>query len=648
MDDKTDQTRSPEPLSIEALDRMIGAEGLRAKRAARRETRKARAAAKAAEGVAPPPRVPQHVLCYAYGLLTPRPRTPEYRQGWDDDCLMELRKQQRLWNSLVSIHLAERAEYLQVLSSNPEVAALEAQMHERGAQGEALFAARAALRREARKRVPTPELDAQIASVWAEIKPLALLLKGARAKARTLLKAELDAINDRHSDRQSVLRNNSGLWWSNYNAICDSYDVAHRRAKKAGDQLRFRPFRGEGRFTCQIQQQPTTVAEIFAGKCAVVKMNAIADEVFDKRLHGRSERRFLTRSQLSITVYTEEGAFRRWLTFPCVYHRPLPPQARIKQVVVTRRKLATKYRYRAIFTCSSPAVAIPPQASGSCGIHLGFRLRKVTDAEGNWSTVLRVATVAFEDGSFEYLDLSQRWLRRMDHVEELRALRDQDVNAVIERFREFLKLETLPEELDVWGRSLVRAPNCATGRLAAFVLKWRAQYPDVEIDALPEGLARLERWRARDYDRYEEEANLRDNLRMHRRELYRVFAHNIASRRASLIGLGKLSLKDNIVPLVHADGEDNDLPKPARANRTRAALYVLKQELASQAAKHGATIREIDGAVTRTCHECHGQTSIDANDVMQTCDVCYAVFDQDVNAASNTLELANPPEVGAE
>ncbi len=646
MDDKTNQ--APEPLSIEALDRMIGAEGLRAKRAARRENRKAKAVAKAIEGVTPAPKVPQHVLCYAYGLLAPQPRTLEHRQGWDDDCLMELRKQQRLWNSLVSIHLAERAEYLQVLSSNSEVAALEAQIREREERGEALFAARATLRREARKRVPTPELDAQIASVWAEIKPLAVLLKGARAKARSLLKAELDAINDRHSDRQFVLRNNSGLWWSNYNAICDSYDVAHRRAKKTGDQLRFRPFRGEGRFTCQIQEQPTTVAEIFAGKCAVVKMDAIGDEVFDKRLHRRSERRRLTRSQLSITVYTEEGAFRRWLTFPCVYHRPLPTQARIKQVVITRRKLATKYRYRAVFTCSSAAVAIPPQASGSCGIHLGFRVRKVTDAQGRSSTVLRVATVAFEDGSFEYLDLPQRWLRCMDHVEELHALRDQDLNAVMEPFREFLKQEKLPEELDVWARSLVRAPKCAAARLAAFVLKWRAQYPDVETDALPEALARLERWRARDYDRYEEEGNLRDNLRMHRRELYRLFAFNIASSRASLIGLGKLSLKDDIVPLVQPDGEENDLPKPVRANRTRAALYVLKQELAHQAAKRGATIREIDAAITRTCHECHHQTSIDATDVMQTCDVCYAVFDQDENAASNTLELANAPEMGAE
>jgi hypothetical protein len=643
MDDKSDPPRSHEPLSIEALDRMVDAEGVRAKRAARRENRKVKAAAKATEGIPALPKEPQHIRCYAYGLLSPRPRTSEHRQGWDDDCHQELRKQQRLWNALVSIHQAERAEYLQLLSSNTEVAALEAQLQECENRRELLITARRGLRRAARKRAPTPELDAQIAAVRSEILPLAILLKEARARARTMLKEELNAINDRHEDRKLILRNNSALWWSNYNAVCASYEVAHARAKKTGDRLRFRSFRGEGRFTCQIQQQPTTVADIFADKCTVVKMTAIPDHVFDTQLHGRNERRRLTRSQLSITVYTEEK-FRRWLTFPCVYHRPLPPQARIKQVVVTRRKLATHYCYRAIFTLSSPAVAIAPQASGSCGINMGFRLRKVTDAQGRSSEVLRVATVAFEDGSFEYLDLPQEWLRRMDRVEHLQALRAQDLNAVIERFRESLKLEKLPEELDTWARSLVRAPRCATGRLAAFVLRWRADYPDTQSEVLEA----LERWQVRDHIRYREEANLREHLRMRRREWYRLFAFNITRRRASLIGLGKLSLNDDIVPVVQADGEENDLPKPARANRARAALFSLKQELANQAAKRGAIIREIDGPITCTCYECGGRTSINVSDVMQTCDVCYAVFDQDENAASNTLELAKALSEGAE
>src|SRR5262249_17627135 len=159
----------------------------------------------------PPPKEPQHVMCYAYGLLPPNPRTPEHRQGWDQDCLLELRKQQRLWNALVDIHQAERAEHLQVVSSNPEVATLETQVSECASQYNARNAARKAARKEARRRVPTPDLDAQIASVSAQTRALAPLLKQARTKARASLKVELDIINNRHDDRFSILRSTSGL-----------------------------------------------------------------------------------------------------------------------------------------------------------------------------------------------------------------------------------------------------------------------------------------------------------------------------------------------------------------------------------------------------------------------------------------------------
>ena len=53
---------------------------------------------------------------------------------------------------------------------------------------------------------------------------------------------------------------------------------------------------------------------------------------------------------LRITLTTNDQRERNMLTLPMVMHRPLPDGARIKQVVVTWRKVGTRWRFKAVFT----------------------------------------------------------------------------------------------------------------------------------------------------------------------------------------------------------------------------------------------------------------------------------------------------------
>ncbi len=553
-------------------------------------------------------------IAYQYGLLDPL--------NWDQDCHEHLWLQNKLWNSLVEIERAHRERYRAIVGSNTEVAAVQAQIDTIKARQLELRGERKLARKQARAKVDSTAIDEELRELSRQIQPLVEQVRPLRKAAKEGLKEQIRALDSERFNAVKIARNASGLWWGNYNAVCASYETARSKAMKENAELKFHGFRGEGRFTAQLIGG-ASVEEICSGN-SQVSIDLTEHPVPDR--HGQP-RPGKHRPRLSITVYTDDSGerkYRRLLTFPLIYDRALPDDCRIQQVVVTRRKLGTRYRYAVVFTCRIPDV--PVLVSGSakrCGINLGFRQH----ADG-----LRVATIADAQG-VRSVCLPPAWIDSMDQVEAIQQRRDgllNEISAVLKAHWPNRPAE-LPEEIATRLQNLVNAPKFGSAKLAALVLRWRAH--EVWTDLRE----RLEVWRKVDKHWLEIQDNQRDKLWMHRREVYRLLARELAHTYGE-IRIGKVQLKQ-LAKLEHADGTETELHQRARRNRGRASLYSLQSEIAQQAAKAGAAVVKIDPPYSSICHRCSQSCEVTA-DLMHVCEHCSAVWDQDVNAALNIFAAA--------
>jgi len=174
------------------------------------------------------------VIVYRCGLRDPL--------DWGRDCDDQLYLMTRLWNTLVEIEHAHREAYFAATASDPVVAAIEAEITGLERLLEQLYAQRAELRKAARKRVRTPELDERIAELKAKLKARRAEAKEARKAARETIKPQLETLEAERREAVKVARNASGLWWGNYNAVCADYDRARSAVIKRGGKLWIRVF----------------------------------------------------------------------------------------------------------------------------------------------------------------------------------------------------------------------------------------------------------------------------------------------------------------------------------------------------------------------------------------------------------------------
>lgn len=548
-------------------------------------------------------------IAYQYGLLDPL--------NWDQDCHQHLWLQNKLWNSLVEIERAHRERYRAIVGADDSVAQVQQQIDAIKLRQTQLREQRKLARKAARANVDSAGIDAELRELSRQIQPLVEQVKPLRKAAKEGVREQIRALDSERFNAVKVARNASGLWWGNYNAVCASYETARSKAMRENAELKFHGFRGEGRFTAQLIGG-ASVEQICDGHTQV-HIDLSEQPVPDR--HGQP-RPGKHRPRLSITVYTDDSGEqkrRRLLTFPIIYDRPLPYDCRIQQVVVTRRKLGTRYRYAVVFTCRIPDEPLRVSASAKrCGINLGFRQHP----DG-----LRVATIADADG-VRAVCLPPAWVASMDAVEAIQQRRDHDLNqiAAVLKAQWPNRPAELPEEIATRLQNLVNAPKFGSAKLAALVLRWREHPCWVELRE------RLEAWRKVDKHWLEIQDNQRDKLWMHRREVYRLLARQLAQTYGE-IRVGKVQLKQ-LAKLEHADGTENELHQRARRNRGRASLYLLQSEIAQQAAKSGAVVASIEPPYSSICHRCSGSCAVTA-DLMHVCEHCSAVWDQDENAALN-------------
>lgn len=358
-------------------------------------------------------------IVYAYGGAYPL-------AGWDH-AQAEMARQRALWDRLVALDREHEQRLLDLAGKDvPAITKLMARIQDMSAQFDALVADRRARRQAARKRIATPELDAEIKAmatarraVWREL----------FAQVRAWRVTHRELVHELDTQLQAAMREarrGSGCYWCNYNRVLDDFDRARRVRFRGGGPPRFSdPHRDDGVLTVQIQRTRSglgaSAIEIMDGNCAQIWIER-ADRGWS-RLHVRID------------------AAGTRLIMPIMLHRPLPTDGRVKRVQVTWRIDGAQRRFQAAFTVVRPAdppVAHPGRTA--LGLDLGFRLQD----DGS----LLVATGVDSAGDIHRWTMPASWMAQMDYAdaapqqadptEELRAKRNLRAHLCRERNERYL------------------------------------------------------------------------------------------------------------------------------------------------------------------------------------------------------------------
>lgn len=559
------------------------------------------------------------IIVRKYGLLAPI--------NWGDDCREQLFLANKLWNTLVEIERTNQIEWNAVFEQNPEFSMLKTELDQVQSDIDAAWDERRKTRAKLRAKATDEDQASEdaIKAMTARRKELWAQLKTLRNKIKPEYREQLDAVELDRRAKVKKARQESGLFWSNYNAVVDSYNVARSRALKEGATLRFHAFDGTGRFVNQIQGG-MSVEDLLNARHSQVSVSDVSPESFSQFFNGRIDSARSRRLKwLTITAYTgkdEAGKhFRRNLTFPMIMHRPIPDDARIKEVEVVGKRIAGKIEWSVTFTCTIEAEAPHHESKSACGLNFGWR----QTANG-----IRICTLADSMGHKEHFYLPDSVMRRLQYCEQLQSELDDAANDLRDKISEWLESAgcSAPEE---WREAAEIAKRSRSpGKLVRLALLWR------EWDFMTEWREIAEAWRKADKCKRQEMENLRQKAINHRRDIYRNIGKQIADCY-SMIGFGQLDLK-KAAQLVIDDIEENTLPAKARYIRQAVCISELIEWIEKQAAKSGAEIVDAARPVTNTCNVCGSRQSVKPDTIHHNCTKCGSSWDRDENAAKIALQ----------
>lgn len=313
------------------------------------------------------------IIIRNYGLLEPL--------DWDRDCDEELNLMDDLWNKLVDINEKYIGLYHKTISLDQLFSAAKEEYYN-------LF-----------------KSGAPFLSVSEAKKNLAVAQKDASRR----MAAELRALETERRDEVKLARQNSGLWWGNYNALVRAFENGRSAAVRGGHTMRRRTAGGNGRLTNTLQGG-AAVEHLFDGSLSQVMIREPPERAWSAE--SRGERRRLQRTVLTATVFVRLGE-RRNVTWPMVMHRPIPSDCRVKNIVITRRRIGDRWKWAASFTCTRRADQLPPTPSGSELIAVDVGWRRVPEG-------LRVATVLAAGASPRFVILPPDLIESFAFIDELR------------------------------------------------------------------------------------------------------------------------------------------------------------------------------------------------------------------------------------
>jgi hypothetical protein len=530
---------------------------------------------------------------YQYGSLPP--------SYWPREAEDEIVEQQTFWNQLVAIEHAYQASKRALWASlDPRIAADQHRESALAALLNDLYSEAKAIRKDARARVETPEISARIDVAKTKQHEIWSRLKTVRAATLRAHPQAFDDLNQERHEQLTAARRQTPLWWGNYNAVEASFDAATRWLGP-GENLRAREgLQPRGRLTNQIQGGLRWSDFVTLGH-AQVRLGPAPGLT-----NGRQRRQWRV---LSLTVRTNpdkrrsDPDYRVMVTLPVCLHRPIPDDAIIKTVIVTRERRflwphlgddephLNHWKWHVVF------VVVEPETETQLGIVAGVDIgwRKLQDG-------IRVATICGADGSRRHYIVPLTWIDdRQRQAERLGILR-KNFNSQLTARPDLVNSEH-PRVSD-----LVKA-------------SWQVGDPA------------LDEWRRNDRRERYSVNNRITRLNRQRQHLYRIWAKEIAERFGTVAIDG-----DGIKEMA-----ETKMPRPMARQRTLCAVAELVTEISRAVKAGGGTVLKVKGRSTQRCHRCghiNNLTRQQRLDLIWRCRGCGQSWDQDINAAINLLNFA--------
>lgn len=607
----------------------------------------------------------------------------------------QLSRAHAYYNKLIEIERARRDEFRRLRSENVAFDALERRYLALAEEVEKARAELRTKRQGARKRVQDPEAKARIDLLKEQRKEAAKALKEARATVAAELKVP-DQERRRRIEARLVEIGKSGprirekvnvevldamlsepqwpAFWK-ASARCDAeasrqrkqaraesgvipgtyllVEAAVQAACRGADTPKFKGWRGEGRVGVQLRRVP--IADILDGKNGLLQIDRLPKDSWSstsKRRHAYA--------QVRLRIGAEGGA-PVWARFSAVMHRPLPDDAVVTWAWIKVRRIGMRTKYELQLSLESATFgARPARSDAVVGIDIGWRVRP---------NGVRVAYCY--DGMGKGFELVMPEQIR-DHLwlsDRLQGYADDHFNASRVVLKRWLDEHRAPN----WVLSEVEhmAQWRAHKRLAKLAGRWVSerltegrqqtlwkQWADWRLNASPkldlfdtfeeiekwqrsvEPFANaedcivwyLELWRRKNRHLYQWGTDVRRKALARRKDLYRVWASQLATRYQTLV-LEKFDLR---AFARNATAEEEDASADA-FHRLRMDVAPAEFRGALTSAL-GDRVQTLPAAhTTLRCSKCRHVNTWQAVELHQTCAGCGTVWDQDDNAARNLL-----------
>ena len=533
-------------------------------------------------------------LVYEYGCLPPlRGREAAVEQ---------MLRRHRLWNSLVEVERDYRSQLSAVLrDENSEIALAAAR--DRLAALRCEIKARRQIERK--RAVDVTDLQSQIAEVKIE---LANAIAAAREARRARIAQNKHSLQLLETARRVAVRQaqtDSNLYWCNYDDVISAYEIARRRTLREGRELRFQSWDGTGKVT--VRYQHGLAAEGAQGADRRLQFDPVDPRAWIST--RRSERRKLARSRVRIRVGSD-GRQPVWLELPVVFHRPLPVDGTVRSASVICEKVGSRERWRLLVTVARPQRT--RREGPAVAVDLGWRLLE----EG-----LRVAYWEDERGDHGQLLLTPAVLWQFSKLNDLKSIQDQHLRVALDALAAWAKTHEPPVGIDLSHVSEWRKP----WRLLRLYRAWK----DGRVAGDDAAFLALTAWKERHDHLHEWEANLRDQVIRHRKEIYRRFVAELLRTH------GRVFLEDlQIRSMARKDRPEEDNRNYSGGMRVVAAVSLLGRMIQ----EHGDCERVSARHTTQECSWCgHAKEWAAAENIIHRCEGCGRLFDQDRNAARNIL-----------
>lgn len=561
----------------------------------------------------------QRAKVYQYGSPL---KTQRLEEGIPKE---QLWLQNKFWNDLVEVEHEFSRRYHELRDESDEnLISLKDKDDNIGSRLKDLRQQIKALRKKARSgTVPVDHIHKEIAALMAERKPIKEKLKQARGEAKINIKPQAHDLDKERKARVKSLRQEysaKGLYWGNYNAVLDSYQIARSRAMKEGAQLRFHRFDGSGRWTCQIQGG-MTVAEAFNGTDNRFQIEPVPPKAWTHP--SRGERRRLCRTTARIRISSKEDRQPEWLEIPILMHRPIPEDALIKSASISAKKVGNHINWFLNVTVTTNGASAVERTGKVIAIDVGWR-KKVGG--------LRVGYRVDSDDKEGEILLDESFLGTEKRLEGLQKTLDNNFNVAKEKLLRWLAVQT---EVPAWLIEAVEhlAQWRARRKLANVVNHWREN----RFDGDNEIYEWLEKWRKQDKHLWTWQSNLREKQAGRRLDQYRVLASQLA-KNYDVIVIEDFDLRQVKTKKRPEEGVDTD-SKIRNASKI-ASVGILRNEIRRACVEAGKINFKVNPLnTTLECPFCGGRIEGSPREnITVTCGNCRAVYDQDWAGAKNILK----------